>query len=280
MWHTEVAEIQSACSTSEDLPGTRVEDPALPVSYIEGETYCGAGRRHPVDHLRKTHQTHAAPHIVYAASPRNTHSHSFCDGRGRDAIKAELDQPIAFRSQNVATPAPHLLAQQAHRLCKEFTFQRVPDSSREVRPTSQSTSAVAIDAMLANNHEDAANNCNQSPLELTPISQHAGDPANAGSRLSEPFDAQRPCESASPHARRDPPPRGLAGRVRSARRAGSAHPAALSSFPINIRTPPHSRRGHRDTSPTCGTFPTLPPAALTRSQWLWRRRRNVVDTCR
>ena len=44
-------------------------------------------------------------------------------GRRLDSHEAVLEQPIAFRSQNVASPAPHLLAQQTHRMFDAITFR-------------------------------------------------------------------------------------------------------------------------------------------------------------
>ena len=43
------------------------------------------------------------------------------------------------------------------------------------------------------------------PTGSDPVSQHAANPANAGSRLPEPCDAPHPGSSASPRVRRDGP---------------------------------------------------------------------------
>ena len=120
----------------------------------------------------------------------------------------------------------------------------------------QSVRAVTRVAMLANSHADAAHNCSQSPPESIPEM----------SMLPIQQTLAVVCPS-------HPMLRALARRLRP-----TPEGMAPSSCCLNMRTLGHSRRGHRDTCPTCDTLRAPPRAAPTTSQSPWPQRRTVVET--
>lgn len=82
-------------------------------------------------------------------------------------MESDLKQPIPFGTNDITPQTPKLLAEQAHGLFNEIVSGLLYMLRRPCLPFHLALSVTSV-ARLAINHAEAANNCNQSPIELIP----------------------------------------------------------------------------------------------------------------